>query len=169
MTRRPISPRARRTPLRRTVVAASALAMLWASSASAGRAGNQIRSVDHGERDGATTLRIRGSGTPTFTVYKLDRPSRVVVDVASAALDGRAAGDDGKAAWDVNTWAVGQVTAHTMTGSGGSVVRVVVGLARPGTYNVRAVGNDVVVTVTPRDRQPAGADRADVERARADV
>ncbi len=135
-----------------------ATTLLFASGSFAGPHKNRVRSVDHSEVGGATKILIRGSGTPTFTVYKLDRPSRVVVDVANARLDGNE-----KATWQINSWAVGQVAAHSLDGN--SVVRVVVGMARPGSYKVRAVGSDVLVTVTPRDAKPADASAA--ARARA--
>jgi type IV pilus assembly protein PilQ len=157
------------------VLAAAAL-LLGPTSAGAKPARNSVSAVDAGEADtGATTVAIRGSRTPTFTVYKLKRPSRVVVDIANAELAKSLRGEDGTASFDVNSWGVSQVSAHSLDGSQ-SVVRVVVRMARSGTYKVKAVGNDVIVEVTPRDappKQTAGAksdrDKSDVTRARADA
>ncbi|HUH05776.1 MAG TPA: type IV pilus secretin PilQ [Kofleriaceae bacterium] len=123
--------------------------------------------MDSREVDGGTRILIRGSSTPTFTVYKLDRPSRVVVDIASSRLavpDG-----DDKGVWSINSWAVGEISAHPLGSAGASVTRVVVGLARPGTYKVKAVGNDVLIIVTARDAAPVNADPAATKRAEADA
>jgi len=115
---------------------------------------------------GDTKILIRGTITPTFTVYKLDRPARVVVDVSNAVMSPQIdRGDGEKATWQLNTWAVGNVSAHAVGSARGSVVRVVVGLARPGSYKVEAVGDDVHVTITPRDPRPA--DTSEAHRAEA--
>ncbi|MBL4635611.1 MAG: type IV pilus secretin PilQ [Kofleriaceae bacterium] len=98
-----------------------------------------------------TTLRIRGESTPTFTVYKLENPSRVVVDIAGASLDSKLRQRDEKAVWNINSWAVGQVSAHNM-GKTRSMVRVVVGLSRNSRYSVRAQGNDVLVEITAKEK-----------------
>src|SRR5262245_37105921 len=123
------------------------------------RAGNTVRRLDLGEEGAATTVSIRGSATPTFTVYKLERPERVVVDVANAEL---ATGAEGPQA--ANTWAVGQVSAQALHGQDSALVRVMVGFARPSAYRVKAVGNDVVVTVSALEARPA---MPDVGQARA--
>ncbi len=129
---------------------------------------NQIRGVAIRHDAGATTVRIQGSGTPTFTVYKLERPTRVVVDVAQATLDRSVRGDEPSATFAVNSWAVSQVAAMAME-DGSTSVRVVVTLARPGRYDVKADGKDVVVKVSPRDPEPAVANSAELERARAEA
>jgi len=128
--------------------------MLSASAASAG-GNNRITSIDHLEVTGATNVLVRGTGTPTFTVYKLQRPTRVVVDISNAKMAAKLSAD-GKALRQVNTWAVSQVQAHTMYRASGSIVRVTVTMARPGTYNVKAVGHSVRVKIKPRDRAPRG-------------
>ena len=46
--------------------------------ARAERGKNRIGAIDSRDADGATVIRIRGTRTPTFAVYKLDRPARVV-------------------------------------------------------------------------------------------
>jgi len=149
------------------LVCATAL-FVWPAAARAGK--NTIRSVDSTDVGGTTKILVRGSSTPTFTVYKLERPARVVVDIASSKMSSRLAADDGKATWRVNSWAVGDVAMHPLAGAGASVTRVVVDLARPATYKVKAQGNDVLVIVTPRDPPPKRANgSADVARARAET
>ena len=71
--------------------------------------------------------------------------------------------------WDVNSWAVGQVSAHSISKARGEVVRVVVGLSRESRYSVRASGKDVLVEVTAKTAPPkptaSGLDAAALKRA----
>lgn len=140
---------------------------------------NRVRSLTHhtvsqpGDTatPGSTTIRIAGTRTPTFTVYKLERPSRVVVDIAKATLDSKITGRHDKATWSVGSWSVSQVATHTIGTGVRSTVRVIVTMARPGTYDVRADGKDVVVVVTPRDHAPIATTgrriKKELERARS--
>ncbi|RMH43041.1 MAG: type IV pilus secretin PilQ [Deltaproteobacteria bacterium] len=159
------------TSARRRLRFAAILAALLvpAATAAASPARNRVVSVEAGEHAGKTTIAIRGTATPTFTVYKLGSPNRVVIDIANAELAADVGAQDGIATYDVNTWGVGQVMAHALGGAR-STVRVVVGMARPGTYDVRAVGHDVIVEIAPRDPPPAaGANASELARARADA
>ena len=47
---------------------------------------NEVRAVTFDQQNGITRVHVRGAQTPMFTVYKLDRPSRVVIDVPKAQL-----------------------------------------------------------------------------------
>jgi type IV pilus assembly protein PilQ len=114
---------------------------------------NEIRAVTFDD-DGATTrVNVRGATTPTFTVYKLERPSRVVIDVPQARLGEALRGHEGAATFTPSTWAVSTIAAQQID-DGGQVVRVIVTLARPGRYDVKTDGNNVVVMVTARDPAP---------------
>ncbi|HWN67956.1 MAG TPA: hypothetical protein VNM90_09965, partial [Haliangium sp.] len=132
---------------------------------------SRIHAVEHapGKQGGPGTMRIRIRGThePTFTVYKLDYPARVVVDITGAVLDQKLTGEaQSKATWPLNAWAVNQLAVYelhdvandgTSQGSQQNLVRVVVGMARPGSYRAEAEGRDVVVTITPQEPEPAHA------------
>lgn len=127
---------------------------------------NQIRAITLAE-DGATTkVRIAGSEVATFTVYKLERPSRVVLDVARAELADELRGHEAGVSLAANTWAVGTVGAQPLV-DGGNGVRVIVALARPGRYDVKIEGKDLVVLVTARDAAPASSAGNAAEMARA--
>ncbi|MBP8809150.1 MAG: AMIN domain-containing protein, partial [Kofleriaceae bacterium] len=165
-----------------TIVAVTALALCGVFGEAAAGPDNQIGAVAIDDDRGTTTIRLRGSDTPTFTVYKLERPTRVVVDLASAALTDAVRGDDAAVTFPVGSWAVGQVAAMSLE-DGSAGVRVVATLARPGRYDVRADGKDVIITVTARDPAPttaspaalaaahaaAAAAKTDAERARAEA
>src|SRR6185503_6341202 len=92
------------------VVSVAVLVAIAAPSAFADK--NEIRAVAIEEHAGVTQIRGRGIATPTFTVYRLDRPTRVVVDVAQATLAEAVRGDhESSATFAANTWAVSQVAA----------------------------------------------------------
>lgn len=133
-----------------TVVAVGALAApVYADNK------NEIRAVTFSEDAGATRIHVRGEQTPTFTVYKLERPSRVVIDVPQARLGEALRGHEGTAVLTPSTWAVSTIAAQQV--DDGGLVRVMVTLARPGRYDVKTEGNEVVVVVTPRDAAPKTA------------
>ena len=139
------------------------LAMVVSQPAQAGANGaNRVRALTHhtvSAQDantpaGTTAIRIVGTRTPTFTMYKLERPARVVVDIANAKLDRKLLGRDAKATWSVGSWSVTQVESHALESRGRATVRVIVSMARAGTYDVKAVDNDLLVVVTPRAAAP---------------
>src|SRR5687768_6581393 len=71
----------------------------------------KIRSVTFDEDASATRVRIRGARTPTVTVYKLERPTRVVLDLPVARLTEARSGHEGAASFMPNTWAVSTIAA----------------------------------------------------------
>src|SRR5690606_641516 len=94
-------------------LALAALSAAWlagAPPAEAGRPLNQIAEVAAKDDGAAATIRVRGSIAPRFTAYVLERPRRVVVDVAGARLAGGLAADDAATTRQVNGWAVNHVT-----------------------------------------------------------
>ena len=86
---------------------------------------NRIKAVTIAEQDGVASVHVRGAQAPTFTVYKLDKPTRVVIDVASATLDEavRGAHEQG-ATWTPGAWAVSQVAAQQLDDGGAVPARV---------------------------------------------
>src|SRR5947207_1846273 len=96
---------------------------------------NEVKTVSF-DADAATThVVVRGTQTPTFSVYKLEKPTRVVVDVPNARLSSSLAGHDNVAALSANTWAVSAINAQQLDDDGPQV-RIVITLARPGRYDV---------------------------------
>src|SRR5262245_21657724 len=138
---------------------------LLACAGTAARAApvNSIQRLTVREEGATTIVAIRGTATPTFTVYKLERPERVVVDVAGARLE------NDLEPMTVSSWAVSQVTTQALGGQEAAVVRVLVGFARPSDYRVKAIGNDVVVTVIAREARPEADPRAGEAGARAEA
>src|SRR5262245_52230633 len=129
---------------------------------------NEIRAVTFDEDAGTTRIHIRSAQTPTFTVYKLERPTRVVIDVPQARLADALRGHEGAMTLTASTWAVTTVAAQQLD-DGGQIVRVIVSLARPGRYDVKADGSEVTVLVTARDPAPKTASAEALAAAQAEA
>ena len=77
-----------------TILACLALSALLAAVATPGRAPaaqaspNGLRGSDGSERSGAVEVDIRGSRAPSYTVFKLQDPPSLVVDVAGGDVSG---------------------------------------------------------------------------------
>ncbi|MDQ3364632.1 MAG: AMIN domain-containing protein, partial [Myxococcota bacterium] len=151
-----------------TWIAAAAIVTATLASSPARADGlNEIRAVTYDEDAGTTRIHVRGAQTPTFTVYKLERPSRVVVDVPRARLAETFRGHEGATTLMPGTWAVSTIAAQQLD-DGGQVVRVIVTLARAGRYDVKTDGNSVVVMVTARDAAPKHANPEALAKAQAE-
>src|SRR5262245_10402759 len=85
-----------------------AVSILSVGVANAAPAVNGVSKIGVREEGATTVVTVSGTATPTFTVYKLERPERVVVDLANARL----LGDVEPMA--VNAWAVTQVSAQAL-------------------------------------------------------
>lgn len=145
------------------LLAAVAVLAMGTSSQRA-EANNEVRAVTVTEDAGTTLVHVRGEQTPTFTVYKLERPSRVVIDMPQARLSEALRGHESASVLTPNTWAVSTIAAQQLDDGG---TRVIVSLARPGRYDVKTEGNEVVIMVMPRDAAPKTANPAELEQAKA--
>ncbi len=146
-----------------TVAVASAALMAARPALADGK--NEIRAVTFDDdAAGTTRVHVRGAQTPTFTVYKLERPSRVVIDVPQARLADALRGHEGASVFTPSTWAVSTIAAQQID-DGGQMVRVIVALARPARYDVKTEGNELVVMVTARDAAPKTASPEALARA----
>ena len=114
-----------------TWIAVAAIATATMTSTALADGKNEIRAVTFDEDAGTTRIQVRGAETPTFTVYKLERPSRVVLDVPRASLADALRGHEGATVMTPSTWAVSTIAAQQID-DGGQIVRVIVTLARPG-------------------------------------
>jgi type IV pilus assembly protein PilQ len=121
--------------------------------------------------DGTTILRLLGNLEPTFNVYRLSDPDRLVVDVSKS--------ERGKAVphAPVDSWAVGRVTISSVEEHESKLARVIVNLKRESSYIVMPKGAELVITITPKEiapeayfaRQSAGKRQAEIESMKADA
>ncbi len=146
----------------RTWIAAAVVTYAISASAHA-ETTNEVRAVTFTDDGGVTRVNVRGAETPTFTVYKLERPSRVVIDLPHTRLADALRGHETAALIQPNTWAVSTIAAQQLDDG---AVRVIVTMARPGRYDVKTQGNELVVMVMPRDAAPKVTNPAELEAAK---
>src|SRR2546429_8815617 len=130
------------------LLALGIFASLTSAHARAGALGT-LKGLRIAQEGAKTVVTILGTATPTFTVFKLERPTRVVIDVANVKLDPAA-----EATQLASTWSVASVQATPLADDAQTSVRVVIMLRRPGDYEVKARGPDIVVHATPVGTPP---------------
>lgn len=119
---------------------------------------NSISSFDVVERDEGTFIRIDGSQTPTFSVFKLTGPLRLFIDVANSELGGEAKTER------VNNGVISQVALIEFKDNVQSVTRVIIGFDTAAHYDVRTEGDDVVVFVDGKDRNDKTGNVAAIQK-----
>lgn len=87
-----------------------------------------------------TSIRVEASEAPVFTVFRLQEPDRLVIDVSNAARGALAGHYDG-------VGAVSGIVVSQFSDERSQVARLLVGLEKAAKYDVRAEGNTLVVTV----------------------
>lgn len=126
----------------------------------------RITAVDVAGDGDEATLSVRGTKAPTFTVFRLDKPARIVVDLANADVSavsalGRVAGKG----------PVEFVTATQFDDARAKVGRLVLTVKDGAKYDVKANGTDVVIVVRAQGAAPAvaAAPKADDKVVRVEV
>ena len=123
--------------------------LVWGADPAAARSTfNTVSKIAFQETDGITTVVIQGSVTPTFTVYKLERPRRLIVDLANTKVKGY------EDPVEAETWAVGLITVSRFVDSRSMIARVVIGFRRPASYRVKASGNQVHIRIVSAEKKP---------------
>src|SRR5512136_170735 len=125
-------------------------ALAVASDARAADA-NTISAVDVAERDGAVELVIKGSRAPSYTVFKLQEPPRLVVDLSGADVSAV------PSPVEVGKGGVIGVSTAQYKDAKSQVGRVIVALDGPRKYEVQPRGDTVVVRIVG---DPPGATAA---------
>ncbi|MEZ4461888.1 MAG: AMIN domain-containing protein [bacterium] len=118
------------------------------------------------QKDG-TLVRIGGTSVPTFSVFKLNDPPRLFIDISNSELQ-----DDVQTV-KVNNGVISQVAMLEFKDNIQSVTRVIIGFDSPAHYDVRTEGRDVVVFVDGANRRNTsvvaqnGVDPEDVRKLEA--
>ena len=127
------------------------LGVLLLAGSARGRTLNILDKVTWTQRGASAVVTLSLRSKPTFTVYKLTRPDRVVVDLANTSTMRLTS------PINVDSWAVGQVALSRFSDARSAITRVVITFRRPGAYDVRSSGNKVVLMVTASAKPPANA------------
>ena len=109
---------------------------------------NRLQGISTAKKGAVTKIYLQLKSKPTFTVYRLERPTRVIVDLANTSVKGY------EDPVDVDSWAVRSVAVARFSHSNSTITRVVIGFKRPSSYSVKARKNGVVVTVTAHSAPP---------------
>ena len=104
---------------------------------------NVIRAVDVADRDGAVEVAIQATRAPSYTVFKLQDPPRLVVDVSGGDVSGVAS------PIAVDRGGVSSVSTAQYQDEKTSVGRVVIALDAAARYEVAPQGETVRVKVLP--------------------
>lgn len=110
---------------------------------------NTLRGLDVSRTGSGAQVVVTGTRPPTFTVFRLSGPERLVVDLSSADATGIKGHHDGSGP-------VSGVVASQFSDERASVGRVLLALDKASQYDVRADGNRVVISVDGA-AQPAGS------------
>src|SRR5207248_3132751 len=126
---------------------AAVMVAVAAPRASAASAVNRVASV---EVDGSRVV-VHGTAKPDYTVFKLDQPARLVVDLASADVT------KATAPASVHDRGIAGVSVAQFDEGDSRVGRVVVALDGDAKYDVAPRGNDLVITIAAPAARPAAA------------
>ena len=129
---------------------------------------NTLRDLDVSRTGSGAQVVVTGTRPPTFTVFRLSGPERLVVDLSSADATGIKGHHEGSGP-------VAGVVASQFSDERASVGRVLLALDKASQYDVRADGNRVVISVdgvaqpAPAASAPAEAKPAAPEAPKAAV
>lgn len=137
--------------------------LLSAPSSSSARTLNAVTKIAVSEQGNNTVVRLLCDSKPMFSVFKLERPPRLTIDLANTQLARVAS------LVDVDSWAVSQIGTTQFRTSAATIARVMINFRRRAHYTVRNDGQALVITVMPHKARPipAGDKRSAAEIARA--
>ncbi|MBW2701031.1 MAG: type IV pilus secretin PilQ [Deltaproteobacteria bacterium] len=107
---------------------------------------NVITGLEVQKGSTSTQVLLRAKKTPTFTVFKLKNPDRLVVDLIHTDLTEAAAKPI-----KVNDSRVGRIATAQFKQAGSVVSRVIFGLRKGVRFEARAQGQSVLVIITDED------------------
>ncbi|HYI00390.1 AMIN domain-containing protein, partial [Hyalangium sp.] len=137
-------------------VVAAALSVAFVGARADGAELNTLRDLQVVPTGSGTQVVVSGTRPPTFTVFRLSGPERLVVDLSSTdatAIKGHHGG----------TGPVTGIVASQFSDERASVGRVLVALDKASQYDVRADGNRVIISVDGAAAE-AGAARLEASK-----
>lgn len=119
---------------------------------------NTVRALQIDEREDGTYIGLEGSEVPTFSVFKLNDPLRLFVDISNSKLHGETLSRE------VGNGVISKVALIEYEDSFQTVTRLIIGFDQTAHYDVRAEGNRVVIFVDGAQRTRANQNLAKVEQ-----
>ncbi|MFB6263894.1 MAG: type IV pilus secretin PilQ [Bradymonadaceae bacterium] len=129
-----------------------------AQSSSDGGDTNVVSELQINEKSDGTYLRLSSSQTPSFSVFKLRDPLRLVVDVSNSRLKAESG------ARRVDNGVLSKVAVLESKEDGRSRVRLIVGFEQAAHYDVRTKGKDVVIFVESQGERRKSEDVAQIKK-----
>src|SRR5690554_1639205 len=119
---------------------------------------NTVGAIQIDERDDGTYIGLEGSEVPTFSVFKLNDPLRLFVDISNSKLKGETLSRE------VGNGVISKVALIEYEDSFQTVTRLIIGFDKGAHYDVRAEGNRVVIFVDGAQRTRENKNLAKVEQ-----
>lgn len=119
---------------------------------------NTVGAIQIDERDDGTYIGLEGSEVPTFSVFKLNDPLRLFVDISNSKLKGETLSRE------VGNGVISKVALIEYEDSFQTVTRLIIGFDKGAHYDVRAEGNKVVIFVDGAQRTRENKNLANVEQ-----
>jgi type IV pilus assembly protein PilQ len=130
----------------------SAFVLLWGAGASAAEL-NTLKSVTVTRTANGAQVVVSGDRSPTFTVFRLSGPDRLVVDLSSADASAIKGHHEGQGP-------ISGVLASQFSDEKASVGRLLLALEGASLYDVRADGNRIIVSVQGAAAAPSQVSEA---------
>lgn len=100
----------------------------------------QVSDISWADDDGSFSVRISGTSGPTYTMYELFAPQRIVLDIAGGNIAPSLA-----LPLQVSQGPVGRITGKMIEGQDPAVARIEIILEEEFAYSVTKEGSDIVV------------------------
>lgn len=100
----------------------------------------RINDITWTQKDGVWLCQIKGDVDPSYTMYELFTPHRVILDVANGLI-----GDNTGLPMEFDKGPVSRITGRTISDKEPQVARVELYLAADIAYEARGLGNDILV------------------------
>ena len=127
-----------------------------ASPAFAAKRTNVIQRIDVSEKTARTEITVVATTRPTFTVFKLDKPTRLFIDIVDADLSKL------PPRTPVRNGVIADIAVGTPTRAGAALGRIEIAFDRDASYDIETRGNKLVVMIAGD-----GRDRPDLKLAAA--
>ncbi len=100
---------------------------------------NKISKISIKESTGRIELNVQGTQKPTFTVFKLRNPLRLIIDISNASIEGI------ESPINVNNEIIKQIITSQFEDDINTTSRIMLSLKKDGKYSVKSIGNRFVL------------------------